>query len=129
MCETMLPRSVSGLRLGKFDLTDYDSKSLSKQFDLALPALQTRESFPVVRRIKLPNNTKGSITMCAMTTSDGVKWDMLNINGRTAFQRDNLTVLWYPPKDAYVVLNEVAAVVYSNPVLDNCLRSASLTIN
>ena len=54
---------------------------------------------------------------------------MITINGRTAFQREDRTIMWYPKMDAYVVLDELAKVVFSNPILDTCFKIVRQSIN
>lgn len=67
--------------------------------------------------------------MCTLTTLGGVRWDIININGRAAFQRSSHTIMWYPARESYIVLNMLAEVVFSHQSLDHCFKAVSPSIN
>jgi len=67
--------------------------------------------------------------MCYITTSKGIRWEITSLNGRAAYQRNDITILWIPSRQEYVMINKLAQVIYSHPLSDNCLQQTILSIN
>jgi len=63
-----------------------------------------------------------------ITTSHGIKWELITLNGRTAFQREPLTILWMDKEERYVLLDGLAQVVRRGSLQD-CLDSVRYDVN
>jgi len=66
--------------------------------------------------------------MCTLTTQHGIKWEILSLNGRVAYQRDTLTVLWIPSQQSYIVLDALCAPIMRG-TLEECLESVRYDLN
>lgn len=66
--------------------------------------------------------------MCTLTTQHGIKWEVIQLNGRAAYNRDQLTVLWMMDLESYIVMDAMARLVMQGP-LQECLDSVRYDLN
>jgi len=62
-------------------------------------------------------------------TIDGLRFDLLQLNNRVAFDfQRQLTILWSPSKAVYQVVDAECQIVFQHPISDKCLDVAVRTI-
>lgn len=66
--------------------------------------------------------------MATLTTQHGIKWNVTQYNGRVAFEREQLTILWIESKQSYVMVDAEFRLVMVAP-MQECLDAVQYNIN
>jgi len=59
--------------------------------------------------------------MCTLTTTQGVKWEIIELNGRSAYQSGDILCFWNPLVEQYMLVDGMLQIAMSG-TLQECLE-------